>query len=156
MLVFAFLLTASLCLCVSVVILLYWIGFAALRAVEYDPDDYVIAEILEAVDLACGSEQQVAGAERLAALSDDEIPAALYNDVHFIARVRLLRVRAARRVDLHEQTAMLEDGREPLSLRPRQAGQGFGQRGFAPICKRLALRLYVFAHGSGGSTLWLL
>ena len=67
-------------------------GFAAFRPVEDNPDDQIVAEILEAVRFACGGEEQVAGMEGLAALSKDELSAALYDDVHLVARVRLLRV----------------------------------------------------------------
>ena len=55
-----------------------------------------------------------------------ERAAAADHHVALVARVRLLRVQGARRVELHRQRAVLEHERRSLAFRAGDAGEKFG------------------------------
>src|SRR5438045_8728183 len=81
------------------------------------------------MDRACRGQQQVAGSELLARLLHPEEPGTAHDHVKLVAPVRLLRVEAAGRIDLHLQsTALVEDAREALPIRGGQATERFLQR----------------------------
>jgi hypothetical protein len=115
--------------------------FAAFRPVEDDPHDEVFGEVLEAVDDAGGHEEEVAGGERVSLLAVDELAAALGDDVSLVARVRLLRVSPARRVNLDREAAALKHFREALAARAGQTRQGFRDAYPPPRGVRRGVRL---------------
>src|SRR5207302_1655191 len=78
-----------------------------LRPVEHHPDDQIVAEVLEAMDRASGRQQQVAGPEPRARFLHPEEPGPAHHHVKLVAPVRLLRVEAAGRIDLHLQSTAL-------------------------------------------------
>jgi hypothetical protein len=67
------------------------------------------------MDRPGGREEDVAGTEYTRLLAEDEISAALQDDVDLVSRVRLLRVVAAGRLDLNFERAVGEDRREALA-----------------------------------------
>src|SRR5215472_5524033 len=95
-------------------------GLAAFGSVEDDPDDEVIGEVLESMLGVRGHEEDVAGSERPDPGPVAEVPLSLDHDVHLVARVRLLRVGSAGRVDLDVERAVLEHRRPSLPRRSRQ------------------------------------
>src|SRR5438128_12684226 len=90
---------------------------AALGPVEEDPDREVVAEVFEAVGDAGRREEEIAGSERQALPFDHKGPRTLDDDVALVARVRRLRVRADRPVDLDLQAAVAEELAVSLAVR---------------------------------------
>src|SRR4029079_14644155 len=99
-----------------------------LGPVEEDPDKEIVAELLEAVDDAGFDEQHVGRGDRMAMRAVDEPAGTTRDDVRLVTRVRLLRIDAARRVELHLQRSVLEDRGRALALRRRKHGFRFGER----------------------------
>src|SRR5689334_25047924 len=96
--------------------------FTAFRAVEHHPDSQIAGEVFEAVRDAGRGEEDVGWSKRSARVAANKLTGAGSNEVELVACVRLLWVGAARRIDLHQQTAVLKDGGKALSFR---AGQEF-------------------------------
>jgi hypothetical protein len=82
--------------------------FSALRSVKDHPDQKIVGEILEAVLQSCRREEKITRLERIAAMAVDEHPMPANNDISFVARVRLLRIVSAWRVEFHRQRPVLE------------------------------------------------
>src|ERR1700759_3893321 len=72
---------------------------------------------------ARGHEEQVAGRYALTFVAVDELASAACDDVNLVARVWLLRVRAARRVNLDDERAVLKSLGETLAARAGQQGE---------------------------------
>lgn len=70
---------------------------------------------------AGGGEKYISWSKRLPALTADEFARSSSNKIDLIARVWLLWIDTTRRVNLDEQTAMLENSREALSFGSGQA-----------------------------------
>src|SRR5437763_14342803 len=87
--------------------------------------------MLEAMRDARGGEEQIARRERLARVAADELACALRDHIDLIARVRLLRIMPARRVELNLQSAMREQENGALALRRGQALQCLSQSDLA-------------------------
>jgi hypothetical protein len=66
------------------------------------------------------------------AVAVDELAGARDDDVRLVARVRLLRVPAARRVNLYEQAAVLKHLREARAARPGQQRERLSDGRAAP------------------------
>lgn len=75
---------------------------------------------------AGGGEENVGWSDSLSLVAADVFTGARGNKVDLIARVWLLRIDAARRVNLDQQAAVLEDSCEPLAFRTRQSFESFG------------------------------
>ena len=63
-----------------------------------------------------------------------ELPPARDDDIHLVARVRLLRIGPPRRVELDAEAAALERDREPLAGRTGQLAQQLGGGEPVAIC----------------------
>src|SRR5258708_4170842 len=90
-------------------------GITAFRTIEDDPYREVVRELLEAMLDSGGHEQQVARREGMALRAVHELAAARHDHVDLVAGVRLLRIGAARRVELDAQRSALEGDREALA-----------------------------------------
>ena len=74
-----------------------------------------------------GHKQNVVRNEVLARTSADKLTVALGDDVNLVTRMRRLRIAAARRVELHDQRAVLEQQHGLLALRAGQTFQRFAE-----------------------------
>jgi hypothetical protein len=104
-----------------------WRGAAPLprRAEEHDPHREVVGEVLEAVDLVGGDEEQRARRERLDPVAHPELPPPRRDDVQLVAVVGGLRVVASGRVEAHLEVAVDEDlGRVPACWERQGPGRG--------------------------------
>src|SRR5262249_43919312 len=102
------------------------VAFAALGAVEENPGGEVVAETLEAVDLARGGKQDIPGAELDPQIAVDELAAAADDHVDLVSRVRLLGVFTSRREDLRHEAPVLEHLGGRLAAWRREARNGLG------------------------------
>ena len=82
---------------------------AALRTIEEDPDEEVVAEILEAVLDPGGREEKISGFEGMALAGVEVGPSTLSHKINLVARVRSLRICFPGCVHFHFQRAMAED-----------------------------------------------
>jgi hypothetical protein len=71
------------------------VGLSSFGSVEEHPDGEIVAELFEAVDHTGLDEEHVVRRDRVAVRTVDEPSAAARNDVHLIARMRLLGIGAA-------------------------------------------------------------
>ena len=78
------------------------IDLAALRPVKEDPDGEVIAEVFEPMFDSGGCEQDISWRESLPSAITNEFAGALGHNIDFVARMRRLRIVAARRVKLYD------------------------------------------------------
>ena len=72
------------------------VRFSAFGTVEEHPDEEIVAELFEAVDHARLGEEHVVQRNRMAMRTVDEPAATARDDVDLVARMRLLRIGAAR------------------------------------------------------------
>ena len=98
-------------------------ALATFRPVEHDPRREIIAELLEAVRDARRHEQEFTGPECRARIAADEFTGACNDHVHLVARVRLLRIVAARRIELDAQRAVRGELDKTLAVRCGQLRQ---------------------------------
>ena len=71
-------------------------------------------------------EENIGWSKRLPALAADVFTRARRDKINFVARVWLLRIDAARRIDLDEQTPVLEHSCKALALGSGQTFERFG------------------------------
>jgi len=69
------------------------------------------------VNAAGGGEENVRWSKRLPAFAADVFTSARGDEIDLVARVWLLRICSARRVDLDQQTSVLEHSCEALTVR---------------------------------------
>ena len=103
--------------------------FSAFRSIEQHPQRQVAGEVFKPVFDARGREQDIRWSKLPAVVAANVLTGASGHEINFVARVRLLRIDAARRVDLDQQTAMLENGGKALSFRSGQTLESFGYGG---------------------------
>src|SRR6185437_2728905 len=89
----------------------------AFRSIKDHPDGKVRGEINKLVHLTGGGKEQVSGCELHALIAVDEPSAAGGNNIEFVARMRLLQVIDARRINLHVHGAMTKQVGKQLSVR---------------------------------------
>jgi hypothetical protein len=104
------------------------VRFSAFGTVEEHPDEEIVAELFEAVDHARLGEEHVVQRNRMAMRTVDEPAATARDDVDLVARMRLLEVGAAGRIELDLQGSVLEDRRRALAVRCGEQRLGFGER----------------------------
>src|SRR5713226_5025565 len=95
--------------------------FPSFRSVKHHPNEQVVGEVFETMREACRCPEEIVRLERFATVAMHERAAAADHHVALVARVRLLRVRASRRVELHRERAVLEDERRSFALRAGDA-----------------------------------
>jgi len=69
---------------------------------------------------ARGGEENICWSKRLSMFTTDVFTGTRSDKINFVARVWLLRIDAARRVNFNQQTAVLENGCEALTFRSGQ------------------------------------
>ena len=74
---------------------------------------------------ARGGEENICWSKRLSMFTTDVFTGTRSDKINFVARVWLLWIDAARRVDFNQQTAVLEDGCEALAFWSRQTLECF-------------------------------
>lgn len=99
---------------------------AAFGTVKHYPRTEVVTELLEPMRDAGGHKQHIARNKGTTLAAVEKYPAALRDDIDLISRVRRLRIASARRVELRQQRAVLEQRH-----RPQPAGDlfNFSERG---------------------------
>jgi len=86
------------------------------RPVKQYPEDRIVAEILEPMNFAGGSEEKIAGLEWLTTGAANVFAAPLNNNVDLIARMRLLGIDLLRRIYVDLQAAVRENCGECLTF----------------------------------------
>jgi hypothetical protein len=97
--------------------------FSALGAVEENPGHKVLGEIHEPMELASSGKQDVAALEDDFLLSAKKAAGTAYDDVNFVARMRLLWVRPMRRIEFDGEGAVTEQLDKTLAVGPGQASE---------------------------------
>ena len=80
------------------------------------------------MDRTRSGEEQIGWSKRLPRLAANKLACARDDEVDLVSRVRLLWISSARRVDLDQQTSLLEHPREALTFGTGQAFERFGNR----------------------------
>jgi hypothetical protein len=101
-------------------------SFSTLGAIKHHPYGEILGEIFKAVWASSGDEQQVTGLDGAACLAVEKLSAALRDDVQFIARMGLLWIVSAGRVNFYLQTAVLKQGEETRASRGFQLFKRLG------------------------------
>src|SRR5262245_52318925 len=100
-----------------------FILFPTLGAIKHHPDGEIFSELIEAMLATSWREEQITSSKSPTRRTIEINSAALRDHIYFIPRVRSLRVVFARRVNLHLQTAVLEERGRTQSFRVCQMAE---------------------------------
>src|ERR1051325_5525448 len=100
--------------------------FSALWSIEQNPQRQITGEVFKPMFDPGRGEENIGWSKRLPALAADVFTRARRDKINFVARVWLLRIDAARRIDLDEQTPVLEHSCKALAWRSGQTFERFG------------------------------
>ena len=114
--------------------------FPAFWPIKNHPNNQVGSKVFESMADTGGGKEHIGRTESLASVAANIFATAGGDEINFIARVRILRIASAWRIDLDHQGAVFENGRKAFSFGIRKTNKRVGD------CEQ-ATRLFVIHVG---------